>query len=96
MSCVKKQREEIEEYSAKLDEMGGIFGRSTEALKKLKSEVDQVKRDRGQLEQKLRKETSQRESLENLSEELPLHSACHLSWEASLTLVSGIYQLVPT
>ncbi|KAF4725800.1 hypothetical protein FOZ62_019755 [Perkinsus olseni] len=36
MSCVKKQREEIEEYSAKLDEMGGIFGRSTEALKKLK------------------------------------------------------------
>ncbi|KAF4652933.1 hypothetical protein FOZ61_009321, partial [Perkinsus olseni] len=66
MSCVKKQREEIEEYSAKLDEMGGIFGRSTEALKKLKSEVDQLKRDRGQLEQKLRKETSQRESLENL------------------------------
>ncbi|KAF4688210.1 hypothetical protein FOZ60_003014 [Perkinsus olseni] len=71
MSCVKKRRENIEEYSAKLDEMGGIFGRSTEALKKLKSEVDQPKRDRGQLEQKLRKDSSQRESLENLRKSTP-------------------------
>ncbi|KAF4668363.1 hypothetical protein FOL47_003068 [Perkinsus chesapeaki] len=66
MVCVKKQRSEIDEYSGKVEEMGGIFSKSTEALKKLKSEVDSLKRDRGQLEQKLRKEASQRESLENL------------------------------
>ncbi|EER02517.1 hypothetical protein Pmar_PMAR009647, partial [Perkinsus marinus ATCC 50983] len=34
--CVEKQREEIKEYSMKIDDMGGVFGKSTEALKKLK------------------------------------------------------------